>query len=67
MKTLRKTIKVELEIEFEYNADRTSEDMAVLYAKDLAFDGVSASILEGVKLLKVSEKNNDRYYLLPKR
>ena len=67
MKKLRKTIKVELEIEYEYNADRTSEELSELYAKDLAFEGVSASILEGVKLLQVKEKDSDRYYLLIKR
>ncbi len=72
MSTKRKTIKVEVEIEFEYNPEHYAlagmgEEYADAIAKDMALCNASQSIEEGVQLIHVCNREKcEWWYIRPK-
>lgn len=69
-KRLRRTIKVEVEIQFEYdpeyhgdsheNPQAFADDMAKL----MAFGNARRGVFDGVRLLTVGDPNNDNWWLI---
>lgn len=65
----RKTIKVEVEIEFEYdpnhfNVAGMGEDYVDAIAKDMAFQNAARNIQDGVRLLHVCNREEDAWWLI---
>lgn len=65
----RKTIKVEVEIEFEYdpnhfNVAGMGEDYVDAIAKDMAFQNAARNIQDGVKLIHVCNREEDAWWLI---
>lgn len=62
----KKTIKVEVEITFEYDTDHPAcwdEGIVDATAKDMAIQP-TRSIVDGVKLLQVCNREEDIYWLI---
>lgn len=64
----RKTIKVEVEIEFEYdpkhyNVAGMSEGYVDAIAKDMAFENAARNIQDGVRLIHVCNREEDAWWL----
>lgn len=65
----RKTIKVEVEIEFEYdpkhfNVVGMSETYVDAIAKDMAFMNAAENIWDGVRLIHVCNREEDAWWFI---
>lgn len=69
MNKLRKTIKVEVEIEFEYdpnhfNVSGMGDEYVDAIAKDMAFQNAARNIQDGVKLIHVCNRDENAWWLI---
>jgi hypothetical protein len=69
MATVRRTIKVEVEIEYEYDPNHHAQiGMGVEYAdacaKDMAIQPNGHSIVDGVKLIHVCNREENAWWLI---
>lgn len=68
MAKLRKTIKVEVEIEFEYDPEHSNvvgmgESYVEAIAKDMAFQSAT-NIQDGVQLIHVCNRDEDAWWYI---
>ena len=69
MAKLRKTIKVEVEIEFEYDPEHFNvvgmgESYVEAIAKDMAFQYAATNTQDGVKLIHVCNRDEDAWWYI---
>jgi len=65
----RKTIKVEVEIEFEYdtkhhNVAGMGENYVDAIAKDMVFENAARNIQDGVRLIHVCNREENSWWLI---
>lgn len=69
MNKVKRTIKVEVEIEYEYdpkhpNVVGMSDDYVNAIAKDMAFENAARNIQDGVRLIHVCNREEDAWWLI---